>query len=366
MAITSNLYPPICPDTCPAFIRTKSCKIYFSLSMYNSAADIKNVQISLVNQRTNASALKTSTYPSGIKIASLYYDPDVRGDYNYYVQINPSDLAEGSFGLNQFYKVQLRFTSKSASNPPSSGTALAKWLYDNMQYFSEWSKVCLIKGIEQPHISIRGFDDTENNQETVLTNPMLEVIGELTYAKNSTQEKEYLKSYNIKLYQANNMDNVLMQSEEVYTNPHNPNEFNYELSYDLLDGVNYVMALTYTTNNLYTETINYKFTVIQYGVDKLNADITATVDEENGRIKIDIISKDTEKFIGNLTIRRTSSESNFHKWEDVKTVTYITGTELNYSWYDTTIQSGVCGIDTALKNVMHMATAVLLFKLTIQ
>lgn len=101
------------------------------------------------------------------------------------------------------------------------------------------------------------------------------------------------------------------------------------------------MALTYTTNNLYTETINYKFTVIQYGVDKLNADITATVDEENGRIKIDIISKGTKKFIGNLTIRRTSSESNFHKWEDVKTVTYMTGTELNYSWYDTTIQSGV-------------------------
>ena len=114
MSITSNLYPPICPDTCPAFIRTESCKIYFSLSMYNSAADIKNVQISLINQRTNASALKTSTYPSGIKIANLYYDPDVRGDYNYYVQINPSDLAEGSFGLNQFYKVQLRFTSISA------------------------------------------------------------------------------------------------------------------------------------------------------------------------------------------------------------------------------------------------------------
>ena len=341
MAVTSNLYPPVCPDTIPAFIRTKSCKIYFSLSMYNSAADIQNVQISLVNQRTNASALKTSTYPSGIKIASLYYDPDVRGDYNYYVQINPSDLAEGAFGLNQFYKVQLRFTSKSASNPPSSGTALAKWLYDNMQYFSEWSKVCLIKGIEQPHISIRGFDDTENNQETILTNPMLEIIGELTYAKNGTQEKEYLKSYNIKLYQATNMDNPLMQSEEIYTNPHNPNEFNYELSYDLLDGASYVMALTYTTNNLYTETINYKFTIIQYGVGKLNADITATADEENGRIKINIISKNSENFIGNLTIRRTSSESNFHKWEDVKTVTYATGAKLNYSWYDTTVQSGV-------------------------
>ena len=73
--------------------------------------DIKNVQISLINQRTNASAFKTSLYPSGIKIASIIHDPNARGDYNYYVQINPSDLAEGSFGLNQFYKVQLRFTS---------------------------------------------------------------------------------------------------------------------------------------------------------------------------------------------------------------------------------------------------------------
>ena len=341
MAITTNIYPPIVMDTLPAFIRTKSCKIYFSLSVYNSAADIKNVQISLVNQRTNASAFKTSLYPSGIKITNMIYDPNVRGDYNYYVQINPSDLAEGAFGLNQFYKVQLRFTSINASDPPSNGVQLATWLYNNMQYFSEWSKVCLIKGIEQPHISIRGFDDVENNQETILTNLMIDIIGELTYLKNSTTESEYLKSYNIKLYQASDLNTVLMNSGQIYTNPHNPNEINYEMQYNLLDGVKYILSLTYTTNNLYTETINYKFTVIQYGIDKLNADITAIVDEENGRIRIDIISKDTEKFIGNLTIRRTSSKSNFHRWEDVKTITYVTGTELNYSWYDTTIESGV-------------------------
>ena len=72
MAITTNLYPPTVMDTLPAFIRTKSCKIYFSLSIYNSIADIKNVQISLINQRTNASALKTSLYPSGIKITNIY------------------------------------------------------------------------------------------------------------------------------------------------------------------------------------------------------------------------------------------------------------------------------------------------------
>jgi len=69
-----------------------------------------------------------------------------------------------------------------------------------MQYFSEWSRVCLIRGIEQPHIYIRGFDDSDGSQETVLASPMFDIIGEMTYLENNTIESEYLKSYNIKIY----------------------------------------------------------------------------------------------------------------------------------------------------------------------
>ena len=207
MAITSNIYPPVVNDTMPAFIRTASCKIYFSLSIYNSVDDIntKAVQVSLINQRTNASALKTSLYPSGIKLATMYLDNNVTNDYNYYIEINPNDLepedgAEtGVFGLNQFYKVQLRFTAAAAGTPPSTGTELNTWLYENRAYFSEWSRVCLIKGIEQPKIVLRGFNDTELDQETLFTTPMINIIGEFTYA-DKTIETEYLKSYNIKIY----------------------------------------------------------------------------------------------------------------------------------------------------------------------
>ena len=340
MVITSNLYPPLVSDTLPSFIRTKTCRIYFSLSNYNSATDIKNVQISLINQRTNQSAFNSTKYPSGIKITTMTQDSNILDDYNYYVEIPINDLAEGAFGLNQFYKVQLRFTSRAASNPPSSGIGLATWLYNNMQYFSEWSKVCLIKGIEQPIVTIKGFDDVENSEEIILSNSIIDIIGQIYYA-NQVQEKEYLKNYNIKLYQKNNLDQVLFDSGQIYTNQYNPNEINYELGYDLLDGINYVMFFTYTTNNLYTETKQYNFTIIERGIDKLNATIEAIPDLENGRIKVNIISKDYEKFIGNLTIRRTSSESNFHKWEDVKTITYSIGKELNYSWYDTTVESGI-------------------------
>ena len=341
MAITSNLYPPLVNDTMPSFIRTKTCRIYFSLSNYNSANDIQNVQISLINQKTNFSAFDSTSYPSGIKIASMIHDSSIQNDYSYYVEITTNDLAEKVFGLNQFYKVQLRFTSTSAPNPPSSGKGLATWLYNNMQFFSEWSKVCLIKGIEQPKIAIRGFDADATNQETILTNSIVDIVGQMYYS-NNIEEKEYLKSYNIKLYQSNDLNNLLFSSDEIYSNQYTPNEINCELGYDLLDGIDYTLFFTYTTNNLYTETIEYNFAIIQRGIDKLDATITATPDSENGRIKIDIVSIDpAERFIGNVTIRRTSSKTNFHKWEDIKTITYVTGESLNYSWYDITIESGI-------------------------
>ena len=341
MAITSNLYPPIIQDTIPAFIRTKPCRIYFALSTYNTISDIKNVQVSLINQKTNASALKTSLYPSGIKITNLFYDSEAKGEYNYYIQIEPNDLQNGSFDLNQFYKVQLRFTAVAASTPPSNGTELATWLYNNMQYFSEWSRICLLKGIEQPQLSIRGFDTTGENQEIILTNSTINIIGELIYPNNQKQN-EYLKSYNIKIYQNQHPDNILFNSGEIYTNIYNPNELNYDIPYELSNGVSYTMSLTYTTNNLYTQTIDYDFTILEYGHNELRATITATTDEENGRIKIDIVSTDPEeRFVGNITIRRTSSESDFHSWEDVNTIAYAAGTQLNYSWYDSTIKSGV-------------------------
>ena len=338
--IENNLYPPIVATYMPAFIRTQSCKIYFSLSMYNNYEDIKNVQVIISNQNTNISALKTSTYPTGIKITNLNIDSSIDGDDKYYITISPNDLEGGIFELNQFYKVQLRFTSVNAANITDS-QKIASWLSNNEAYFSEWSTVCLIKGIQQPSIYIKGFEDTGNNEETVFTTQVVDFVGSLYYSANSNIEKEVLKSYSITLYNELDLETPLTESGVIYTNQYNPNEINYTFKYGLEDGISYVAVLEYITNNLYTETKTYKFTIMQYGIDKLNADIEASADQEEGRIKIDIIAKDTEKFTGNLTIRRTSSESDFTIWEDVHTVTLTTGQELNYTWYDSTVQSGI-------------------------
>ena len=71
----------------PAFVRTQLCRVYFSLSGYNSESEIKNVQFSLVSQQTNTSVLRTDLYPSGIKIAPLQYDASAAGDFQYYIEI---------------------------------------------------------------------------------------------------------------------------------------------------------------------------------------------------------------------------------------------------------------------------------------
>ncbi len=333
MSIVSNLYPPIVPDTIPAFIRTQTCRIYFSLSIYNEATDIQNVQISLISQKTNASVLNAQAYPSGIKITNLAQDSEVIGDYKYYIEIPVSDLINGEFEVNEFYIAQLRFTSNEAAAPPSSGTELDTWLYNNREYFSEWSTMCLLKGIDQPHISINGL---EADTSTTLSNPLTKIIGQLYYDEGSN-EREYLKSYNIAISTGTT---PVFKTDEIYTNQYNPNQFNYEIIYNLQRDVNYTLTFTYTTNNLYSQFIDYNFVIAAQSTDELEATIILTSEDDEGRIKFEINFEDGTVTDNNLIIRRASSRTNFTIWESVKTLEHDSN-KIKHTWYDTSIESGI-------------------------
>lgn len=94
--ITNNLYPPIFNQSyMPAFIYTGACRVYFSISSFNSESDLKpydNVQISIKSQRANQSVLKSSMYPSGIKIDTIHKDNNRESDDKYYVDIDTLDI----------------------------------------------------------------------------------------------------------------------------------------------------------------------------------------------------------------------------------------------------------------------------------
>lgn len=329
MAVTTNLYPPIINDVQAAFVRTEDCKVYFSLSSFNSLDDIKHVQVSLINQATNQTAFKSNLYPLGIKfINSISTVVNPTDDFKYYITINNEDLINNEFGLNQFYKIQIRFGDIAA---PASPTAT--WVNDNINHFSEWSKVCLIKGIEQPHILINTLD-----QEGLTTFfiPPTEFVGRLYYEQNAGIEKQTLKSYNIDIYKGNH--NTVIKSDQIYTNQYSPNEIYYELSYDLERQINYTLVFNYTTSNLYKETVQFQFKIAQQATNDLNATIEAVPEVENGSIKIniDFTSTNTTK---NLIIRRSSSKTNFTQWENLKTLVH--NNNIKHLWYDTTIESGI-------------------------
>ena len=343
MAVNINLYPPVVDTYMPAFlvgssdIQKNICRVYFSISLYNSLNDIKNAQVTVANQNTNLSVLDKSKYPCEIMLTDIKTDLTRVSDDKYYIEIKNSDI-EGGFTINQYYKVQIRFTAAGASNVSlDAPQKIDSWLAANLSNFSEWSTVCLVRGISVPSLSVSGFDISADTTIWSINN--VDVVGKLIYADSA--ETDTLKSYQIKLYDDKNA--LLSDSGLLYTNTYsNINEFNYTFEYAFKEGENYYFTFEYETANMYTENNRYDFMVIQEGAEILEATLTATLDNINGYIGLRIKSlDDVESFVGNITIRRTSSESNFTIWEDIHTESFEENSKLDYTWYDYTIKSGI-------------------------
>ena len=333
-----TLYPPQIPTYQNAFVLTSKCRIYFSLSIYNSYKDIQNnAQVTVSNQNTNQSVLSLTKYPNEIKLCDVKIDNTKSSD-KYYIEIEPEDLQNG-FQINQYYKVQIRFTSADAPTPPDSA-AIDKWLVDNVDYFSEWSTVCLVRAISQPILTLQNLSSSsgEEGSSIDITTNTLDIVGSLSF--QDSQESDSLSSYQIKLYDEDN--NLLTDSGIIYTSAYNnPNEINYTLKYILENGSAYTVTIDIATNNYYYQTFTYNIIVIQTHENPLNALVVAENEKESGRIKLTIASTTTDTFQGSVIIRRTSNRSNFTIWEDIYTRVYPTKELINFTWYDCTVESGI-------------------------
>lgn len=346
MSISNNLYPPIINTYMPSFIRSDVCRVYFSLSDFNKFDDVKNnVQVVVNDKNTNQSVLNPDVYPAGIKITTLQEDKTILGNMRYFIDILPSELKEKEFKTNRFYKVQIRFTSSAVMPYNSETDKISKWMIDNQALFSEWSSVCLIRGIEKPVLTMRGFEENVQNKEIIFTSETIQLVGNIQFKNPDGEMTEFLDSAIVKLFkkeegeQSGKSYPVSIQQDTTSSK----SEFNYTFKEAIEDGVSYVIKFTYTTNGGYQESKTYTFKVIQYGIDKINANIFATADDAEGRIKVEVKGLETikEDFIGKITIRRTSSESNFSEWEDVHNALLTEAKELDYTWYDYTVKSGV-------------------------
>jgi len=114
----------------------------------------------------------------------------------YYITINNSDI-QGGFNYNEYYKVQIRFTSINASNRPSSNK-IDSWLNTNLGSFSEWSTVVLIRPISIPTLELNNFSSEADS--TTLNVQDLTIVGKVTF---DVKDSETLKSYYIHIYDIN-------------------------------------------------------------------------------------------------------------------------------------------------------------------
>lgn len=363
MAVNNNLYPPIVNTYAPVFVIRENeiaeCKIPIDFSSYNSPADIATdvVQVIVSYQSTNKNALDTDLYPSQIMFKTLNTIDNT-------ITISGSDLQDGNFKINTYYKVQIRFTKNGISGPATN--AADTWLAANLENFSEWSTVVLIRGTSYSGITLTNFP---TDSTVVLNSTSVRIVGKLEF--ENSQETDYLKSYRITVWDQDNPENEtpLYQTDEIYNEGGDlgKNEINYLLKYAFQNSGSYNLEVAYTTKLNYQNTSAlYNFTIItDSSTEKTDIKIKAEPDNEEGRIAV-ILSKSTTSGFSaknKVVISRSSNKENFTIWEDVfiGNIYESAGEILNYTWYDYTAESGVWysyGVqtigDSDLRTIMNL------------
>lgn len=377
--LVSNLYPPIMDTYMPTFDKEAGCKVYFTLSNYNGRNDINNyAQVSVKYQHSNQTALKKSIYPLELAFKSIYQD-----DKGYYVYITKNDLEKNEFCTNNYYKIQIRFMSPKISmagvsvnsstyivNVPESMKKVA-WINTNLEYFSEWSKICLIKGIEKPIFNFT-YLDADYSKEVILTDSSFtQIIGDMSFS--SIEEKEYLKTYDIKVYTQKditentspqgiiNWENIplVYESGEIYPIETNSRAINHNILYMFDNHCHYVIYFHYITNNDYEETFIMRFYTSNIYDNQIPTDFRCELEEADARIKLELdidddyfnimnpIFNDSQARPGGIVFRRSSNKSDFKYWEDIRIIDsndlirFKKGGVKTYKCYDYTIESGV-------------------------
>ena len=175
----SGLFPPVLDTYMPAFLKDAGYfKVNFDISDFNSAGDISTkVQVSVRDQYSNENLLK-----SPIEIAFVDYEIDTNTNQKY-VKINQDDLIGSSFVIGKIYKIQLRFISSTAQNINQSIT----FINDNLDKFSEWSTVCLIKCISKPTLSVT-LGNNKQDDKYVFQQDFSTIYGSLTFADSNDSE----------------------------------------------------------------------------------------------------------------------------------------------------------------------------------
>ena len=286
-----NLYPPVFNQSLmPSFAISSACRIYFQISDMNTVNDMitNAVQVIVRDQSTNNNML-ANKYLNDIKLCTLVEDSTKDGKDKYYIQLVDTDI-KGGFSVGKIYKVQIRFTSTQASSISGSDfdqtSSFANWLSSNMAFFSQWSMVALIQGINTPGTSVTVNGKTLSNTLWLDTN----------YAeiRCTISGNEILATGQVQL---KNDNGVIIQDSGILRA--SSNSIRYNIHYSLEIGIYYTLNIILQTNSGYTWTYGPK-TIVVSSLQPLqsNMKLEEKVNNSNGYIQLGLFRNEQNQNLG--------------------------------------------------------------------
>lgn len=333
-AYNDRLYPPqFLTTVMPGFVFSTGCQINFSISA-NERSSISQIHVTVTSQKNNMSVLNKEKYQSYnmMKVVTqIFEEEDTTKEDRYYIILTQDDI-QGKFQPNTYYKVQIRFSDINIS----SGSDI--YNQNNQSHFSEWSTVCLIRGMTtEPALVLTAFKDGSNT--TTLSSTDLYLHGYIQFAEGDQQS---LQSYTIQLY--DDSGNLIEEGEEKTNKYYNSDNINYRFKSQLRENIQYTLRIQITTNFYYSyiEPKEYYFEVVEPDYSSsFKGQIEYFPNPKIGCIDVRLYSKDGSSNLINFEIRRTSSQSNFKIWDIVHASAWEFTTALDYTWQDFTVKSGV-------------------------
>lgn len=366
--MADKIYPPILESSQAAFKQgTDNYKIYFTVPNITSFNEVKHIQVRIVFQNSNTTAVGSSKFPDGIiylpASASQKVDKFDAGQL-YYVTIDSKLLkqvdgpvSEGyaaGWKVDTYYKVQLRFGKNELWEDSET---FVDWISKQVQdenNFSEWSTVMQLKVIsndtkvEIANTGGKNIDDLEyySYSEYSIT-PKITGYYE-TKSIDEPEDKYRFQLYDGDIIEPDHLieDSGWLQHDAAKDNGLNKSIDTYVFKHVLSNLHKYTVIYSIKTVNKYEDSaLPYIFFVQQTNLVALQGINLVVADEEEecceeGITKVYLTSD--YPLNGNFIIGRASEKTNYTIWEDIKYLTFFNrqfNNELIYE--DFTIESGI-------------------------
>lgn len=324
------LYPPQIEGTIPAFCRKHGqIAIPFVMNKTVGWNEIDGFSIKIKNIQNNEIiiTLNTLKYNSNGEIYSEYSKDKQIAYFDFDKDNNP-------FILGQSYKVQMCYITAEKDNSGKIESLKPKT-------FEHYSTVGIIKCTAEPNVYIDGLEGSQLHSDTRT------YIGVYSQEGKDVTEKVY--SYNFTVY--DEQGKILETSGEQLHNHENDDVVykssdSFTMIKSLEENKIYIIIYTVTTaNGVVKSSSKYRITQQSTIAPEVEANLVATMNEENGYVSLQLIGKKDKDGIekvgtGTFLICRASSEDNYGSWSEIDRFALFGEAPSSHKWKDFTVQHG--------------------------